>query len=315
MRHRSFDSVSRRAAAGFTIPELLVVISIMLLLFTVGLPNLKSLFKSARGESGPQIVSAAAATARAYATRSPYFSVGDYQGTAIIVTPANELRIAEHNPSATGPIGDPQSQPPNLLSGAGNAGYSDVPGLEYVQLPEDTGLVGVVRDDTGGLKLLAPPFAIRYNRMGNLVAFSKKDVASGGGSTQASAFGSDFVYYDGFDYNGQYANSNPRGRAATYDPKDYDPGFNLQGRTTRNYDTTRSRFKLPFEELETVVGVIFFSRSELEGMSGGSGYPNNTTESMLKSAGGKLTPAVTTWLLQNGQLLMFNRYTGAATTK
>ena len=96
---------------GFTLIEMLVVVSVIAALMAVSFPVLRAMNRNTSQTLSVNAVAIAATTARAYATRNiefvstlmpgtPAEGMGVYSGAAAIFTPANEIRIAENTPAA-----------------------------------------------------------------------------------------------------------------------------------------------------------------------------------------------------------------------
>jgi len=188
------EATSRR---GFSIIELLVVISIIVIMGLIAMPFLRSMNASTRLDGGVAAVTVAIASARPYAMRSvsivdpldlfrynPTGITPHYAGTAVIFGPSGEARIVQHNHLAESEEGGGNpiylSAYPHLglLPGANRGQLStatriaDKPAnlaafepvdetMEFVRLPLGVNVVGVVRTSSG-TKLLSPPFAIRF---------------------------------------------------------------------------------------------------------------------------------------------------------
>jgi prepilin-type N-terminal cleavage/methylation domain-containing protein len=307
---------NRPGRRGFTLAELLIVITVIVLLFTIAIPSMKTMLKSGGVEAASTIIGSATATVRAYSGRPTAFTYGDYQGTAMIFTPANEIRFT---------INDE-----NTVDGSGNrliskypteGGYVDIAGQAYINMPSNLGVVGITRGGTTAiLQLFTPPFAIRFNSQGEMIARS----ATTSGASQYDGN----VYYDG-NGDGKCVESKTRNSfyasgasspAATYDPLEWDPtGVKYPakndattnagiatGVATTSYE---GKFKLPFEQIDTVVGVIFYSKSDFQaaGLSlAGSATAGSGAPVVCCAAA---DPG--TWIMNNGKTFFFNRLTGA----
>jgi len=163
---------------AFTLTELLIIIGIIAILMTVGLPAIKAMFASAGVDSAYTLVSSAVSGARAQMAKGRHIIRGDdalpYMGSAaVFVENANgeiEIHITRHNDF---PDYAPPPAPPPVRSL-----YSDVLNIPPVILPAGVGVAGISRD---GVTLLICPeklpsasapygFAIRFNRQGQLAA-------------------------------------------------------------------------------------------------------------------------------------------------
>ncbi len=281
-------------SAGFTLAELMIVITVIVLLFTVVMPNVGSMLTRGRMTSAISAISAGVSAARTNASLPPAFRVGTFQGAAIIVTPQSELRIVRHDDSVVdGSSNKLIEKDPPL------AGYKDVGGQDYISIPQDAGIVGIVRTGSTATdrQLLAPPFAIRFDRYGHLIARQGAD---------------DAVYYDG-NSDGKAVTSKTRTAPYGTTPYNADKWDPFSGKYTGDggYDTSTSspdrhttthKYKQPFEQLETVIGIIIYSKTEFWNAgndleSGGTSGGINTTDR--------------DWILSNGTPMFFNRYSGA----
>ena len=259
---------------GFTLTELLVVIGVIVLLLTLVVPNLSALMGSEDVANGINGFSAAVSTARSNAGNTTPFRRGKYQGTAVVVTGANELRVVR-NIDAFG-----------LGAHAQAKVYEDVPNQNYILVPDGVGVLGIARG-TAGVKLVAPPFALRFNPRGMLVARSANisDI-------------DELTHYDG-NKDGTF-DSNTRDSTA-YDPHEYDikhADYDI----AKAFDSTNGHI-LPFERLENVGGVILYLKEDLWN----SGVTQIGAEGKIES----LTSDPGTWIQENGTVIHFNRYTGS----
>lgn len=268
---------------AYTLTELLVVIAVIILLLSIAVPGLSKLMNAGKQDSAIGAFSAAVALTRSYAGRNPVFDGPyGYQGVAIIATPANELRIVEHIEESRGPAtGGPflaYSAPPY-------AGYRDIANEPYVTIPTGVGVVGITRNDPNFVRLVAPPFALRFDPNGHLIV---------------RAAGAQGVVYDGngdmgWDYNDTRPNM--------YDPLAWDP--ETSGKTATNYNANTQKYLLDFENLETVIGVIAYNKKDLQN----AGH-NLAADSNAAYTGG-VNKEAAAWILENGRVLFFNRYSGA----
>ena len=237
--------------SAFTLIELVVVIVIIGIVIAVLFPALGAMRRSARTTGGQNAVKTAIIAARAYATRdlnARFIDIastgkhGQYSGVAALFTPANEIRLVENTPYAV----DHKNKLLEIKPPPRQNGYIDIPGREYIRLPSDIGVMGIRRGGSFSdpvLRLLAPPFAVRFNERGQLIARSKEG----------------HVYYDG-DYNGVWTIGSRR--PPNYAPHQWDPeasGFKK--------DSSARRYQLPFEQVETVAGVIVYEKSSFHQLS------------------------------------------------
>lgn len=280
---------------GFTLTELLIVIVVIVLLFTVAVPQFSKMINDGIEDSAVSVISAATATARVYATRTQSFSAGSYQGAALLFTPSGEVRIVRHIEEAVDGGGNRlvDKSPPL-------AGYADLPGEDFFSLPEAVGVVGITRGGgigSGALYMMPPPFAIRFNSDGTLIS---RRTAKGSSSNMA-------MYYDG-DISGTWVLSNTR--AAGYNPNVYDPRSSSY--ISSNLHSS-GKIKFGIDGIDTVVAVIAYNRQELADANvDGDGIPENDLIGIAPA--GQVKAQVANWLKANGRVMYFNRYTGTAVT-
>ena len=282
-------------SAGFTLAELLVVITVIVLLFTVVAPQFSGMISAGIEDSAVSVISAATATARVYATRTQSFSAGSYQGAALLFTPSGEVRIVRHVESAVdgnGTVRLVDKNPPH-------AGYEDLPGEDFFNIPEAVGVVGVTRGGAnvaaGELYIMPPPFAIRFNSDGSLI--SRRTLK--GSSNRA-------MYYDGTG-DGRCTLTGAGLRTSSYNANLYDP--RSSDYVSSNFVAGLGKIRFGIDGIDTVVAVIAFNMNDfLE-----AGYKLGGTGASLGSQG-QVSSAAATWLKNNGRTIYFNRYTGTAIT-
>ncbi len=280
-KHRCYPAawIDRSHAAGVTFGELIVVVSLITILLGTMIPGMVALRQTSQEQIGVNTVRVAVASIRAYATLDqpnledtgePDFAGLRYKGTAVLFTPAGEIRMLEHNQAAR------SGSDANTLIGPNRIGFADIPGRDYVMLPQDVGVVGIARG--AGLYLFTPPFAVRFNKHGHLIA----------GRTDGR-----YLYYDSDD-SGVYSVSINRTSRGDYNPDHL------------NFTRTNGRYDLPdIEKIDTVFGVAVYSKSQLRRAMGQNAHTGS-------GAQGSLEPGVRDWILENGHVLLFNRYTGDA---
>jgi len=269
-----------RYRAGFSLMELLVVISIIAIIMAISFPFINALRNGSRIEAGLNTVGVASDVARQWVGPSRWatdFSTAggggaSYSGTAVIFCPTREARITINDRAANSAAGLLE-----LLVPAKN-GYADKKALEYISLPGGTGLAGIWRDpaNPGNYRLLAPPFALAYDEDGHL-SFGDAE---------------GLIYYDA-DYDGQYDTVNKR--TAGYEPDDWD-------RDEAPLNATEGLRELPFEAIECVAGIILYDLDEAKAegydFSGGGAYVEGTDTAALN------------WLKANGRTVFFSPHTG-----
>lgn len=271
---------SRRRAAGFSLVELLVTISIILIVVGISFPFINSLQNGSRIEAGLNTIGVASDVARQWVGPSRWatdFSTpggggAEYSGTAAIFCPTREIRITINDRAANSDAGlimELEIPPKN--------GYEDKRNLEYISIPSGTGLAGIWRDPTnpGSYRLIAPPFALAYDEDGHL------------------HFGDDrgLIYYDG-DFSGFYNTAQTR-------PGGYDP--TTWSREDRNrFNDTEGTFELPFEAIECVAGIIAYDLDDALG----EGYDFTGGGSYVEGSPADL------WFRENGRTVFFSPHTG-----
>lgn len=262
---------------GFTITELIIVISLAAITLGAVLPGVSAMRHMNQTKAATNAIGTAVTAARAFAssnqadfkdTGDPAYAGFTYSGVAILFTPAGELRVVENQQNAEVTAGSD-----NFLESLNRNGYRDIPGRDYIRLPRDSGVVGIARNATG-LLLLTPPFAIRFTEHGSLVA--------------ALSSSDRLVYYDG-----DYDNGHGTSARGSYDSDDWDPNVNS------SVGQNQGRYLLPFEEIETVVGVMVYSKRDLRG----AGFNHDGT-------GSGINTAARDWILANGESIFFSRHTG-----
>lgn len=257
---------------AFTLMELVVVIAIIGVVVGLGVPLMRAMMRGSAETSGVNTIAIAAETARRLATatrnmKDPLADGGPSSGTALIVTNSGEVRLVQHTNAE------------DVVDATNGKAYVDVINRDYISLSKRTGIVGIKRNgaDEDDLDFVAPPFAVRFNAQGNLV-FGDPDKANGLYA----------VYYDG-DYDGEYDAGRDR-------PNGYDPALTAFS----NWNTTEHKYELPFDAIETVVGVMVFDNTDIPFLAAGAGDPYIRGD----SEAGRL-------LLEHGTAVFFNRVTGA----
>lgn len=287
MRH--YTSNHRRRSRGFSITELLVSISLVVLLIGITYPFISAVTTGSRVEAGLNIVGMSADVARQWVQAESWANDGSttaptresYSGTAAIYCPTREIRIVKNDRRA-------QDTGGNYLEDTGDSvnGYSDLSQVDYILIPDGVGVAGIERFGNGAndVRFIAPPFAVAFNELGQL------NYGDGG-----------LIYYDADD-NGAYDLA--EGRGGTYNPSEWN-GERAAGETdpdgTSNYTASQS-LTLPFEAIECVPGVVIYSTQEF-------------TEAGFDFDGGGralATDAEGQWLIENGETIFFSPHTGVA---
>jgi len=266
---------------GFTIIEMMVVVSIVVILLAVGFPTLWKLERESRVSQGSNALSVSTSATRALATRGKAnlttVPQATYSGTACIVAPNQEIRITENHQGA--------QNGGNYLEPAFN-GYVDIPGRDYVGFPEGVNIAGIYRDVAGNAKLLAPPFAIRFDRNGKLVAGLADDKR---------------VIYDA-NYNGSWDTSSTR--PGSYNPIGWDANPEDE-----HFNQSAGKYEWRFENIETVIGAVVFNQFALNDLAVDDGNPDNDMQNGRGGAGDFHANAKD-WIFKHGKVNIFSRQTG-----
>lgn len=264
---------SPACSRGFSLVELLVVISIAAILLALSVPSVRGLLLQGQVASASTALSAAADSARRLA-KDRAVQVGfpeeaRFAGVAMVVTPTGEIRMTVNEPdaredlsSAGVPTGEylTEGDPDKRYSG-----FRDIEDLDYIALTAGVDLYGIDRDASGNLIYLPAPFAIRFSPSGRIVIGSLQSWTVGGSAgSGATKFTPEetkdrLVVYRKFDDNtgtrtydkpvapitaGHRTNLfNPL--AGAYAPKTWSP----------TWSQASERFDLPFGILEAVGAV------------------------------------------------------------
>ncbi|MEM8737362.1 MAG: prepilin-type N-terminal cleavage/methylation domain-containing protein [Planctomycetota bacterium] len=328
----TYPSPSHRRRPGFTLIELLVVISIAVVLLGISFPIMRQMVRSSSTRVAADSVSNGVAAARAFATRYKPFTDRDsngktseddgdgYSGAAVIVTPANELRIVENFETAADGTARLELPPSGVFI---RNGYSHIPDVDDLRIPGRATVLGIRRIETLSgnslIELLPPPFAISFNRRGGMVV---RDAAISGLFPNNSR-SDGFVYYDS-DGDGSFDTSSDRASASGVALSDFSRGVaplitdSGPARVEDKREPMIGRRVMPFERFEPVVGVVVFVPNEV---------PRDVFADNVSSlpydpdqvAAYRLDPADTSvknlleWASKpgNGEVLFFNRSTGA----
>lgn len=315
---------TRRPSTGFTLIEMLVVVSIITIVLALSFPMIGAMKRDSSASSGVNTVAIAVASARRYATNPDYRFVrsdidatntdtnepGLYSGVAAIFTPAGEIRLAKnaegakwgrgwylerHGPSRTDI--QPAGQPSRELNG-----FADI-GLDYIQLGSDVGVVGITRNsrvNPNDPPLLIPaPFAVWFDQNGYLITT--------GQDTAGNDLQYQFVYYDG-NYNNSYQCTADRWNAAPYNPNEFNPNHGDFNKS--NYDIAKEKYILPFERLEAVIGVFVYSQEAFENAVEDGLFDHWDVGVSSTAKINANNPKYWDWMKANGQMILFSRQTG-----
>lgn len=336
-------------ARAFTLLELLTVIVIIGLLSAVIVPTISALTRGGRVEAGMNTLSAAVSVARALIWRDTAMiedlptgagvwaqSPNGYSGVALLVT-AREIRFVENYAGAVDGSNQPRAL--ELINGVADPWdrprylnpFRDIEGVDDIRLPAGVGLAGISRggSDNGEFQFLAPPFAIRFDPDGRIVH---------GKTTQDR-----WVFYNG---NGdtRLVAGNPtpydripitssRSGAGNLDPDEWDPSspeyasLPLAQRRDKwlrdpvSNELTR-RLRLPFEGIDTVLGVVIYDKNKFQQLFDGQvqeGWPSFEVSAANVNPFADRQPSyeatVAAFLLREGRMVFFNRYTGTLVTQ
>ena len=305
MRH---PPPSQRRRFGFTVMELLVVVIMISAVSAIIFPALGGMMRDTRRASAINTIGVAVAAARSYAIREIVFaaklegeieSKDGYSGAAVIFTPYGELRLVENSQLARDGLGnaleladlDPD---PGRVSDLGRNGYADIPGVDYLKLPRGYGAVGIMRiesdtPDTPGMVLLTAPFAIRFDEFGHLVVGRKSSAEDR------------LVFYDG-NYDEKYNVTGSRPSfyfVEVWDPES--PRYGL-GPGSPGFDPVAKKNRLPFEQIDTVVGILLYSKSEM--------VEAGVNLNVVSASAPNINEDGYAWLMANGEPIYFGRTTG-----
>ncbi len=271
-----------RDANGFTLPEMLLVLSIAAILIGLSLPMLGAMRRDAGRAAAVSAVSAATNAAHIYNDRlqptdkdaagfPPYPIGANHSGTAALFTPSGKIRLVVNDQGASRVPGS--TDPADYLEPSEN-GYRDIGDLDYVTIPSGGAVAGVIRTGSG-LEMVPPPFAVGFTSAGHLAMDGRA------------------VVYDA-NYDGAYNSANSR-------PSNYDPDA-WNGRLSGGpaLDATTGRYPLPFEHIETVTAVLVYDAGHFR-------------DAGLTWADGDAA-ARRDWFLENGRAINFSPLTGLAIT-
>lgn len=284
MRQTCLTSPARRARTrGFTLTELLVAISIIILIIGITFPVISSIQNGSRIEAGLNTVGMSADVARQWVAPSAWeddvanqVDGERYSGSAALYCPTGEIRIVVNFRNAKDGALYLEEVAPE------QNGYWDLSGVDYISIPDGVGVAGIQRTGPGNndVRFLAPPFAIAFNEHGQM--------------SMGDANGR--IYYDkDGDFNFNRNNTRPGG----YDPSNWDGEDGAQNAEVDEDTLVR---ELPFEAIECVPGVVIYDLDDFTGA--GHDFSGGGTVDLNSAAG--------QWLQENGQTLFFSPNTGVA---
>jgi len=331
-------TTDRPGTRGFTLVELIVVLSIIVIASAITFPFLGAMTRDLAASNGVNTVQAATTAARAYATRDRSSLVigfdtvtgepisADYSGAAALFTPNNLIRLVENDGAGLrlqnrdGLIEVAYKSDNIVLNG-----FEDIVGREPIQLDANVGVVGIVRSndsatyparDGSTTAFIPPPFAVWFSQAGSVVAGVPLPNSSGSAAERDAVDRSRnrLLYYDWDQADGleTYARdlppdgdwnavnrSNPeRGGGGTYDVDEFDPSSPDYDRGIA-FNDNLNREAIPFEEIETVIGVVVYDKREFR--DAGLDWPDSPSGS-----------AIAQWLVDNGTAVFFSPTSGVA---
>jgi len=275
---------------GFTLIELMFVIGVIGITLGLAFPAITALTAQVDTSAGVNAINTAITAARAVAVEPKQgarfqdidgsASLDGYSGAAMIVTPAGEIRFAMNTPYAQSAGNDFLE----LISPDNFNGYADVPNLDAVELPGNAGVVGLVRSDTGAPSLIPPPFGIRFNEDGHLIPSATSTTGNNAPK---------MIVYDS-DGDGTYDRS--ADRTSSYNPDSVDPAYGSPSRTSEG------QWSFDIEIFESVAAVAVYDEND---------FRNSGHSLAATGAGGNpISTTARDWILANGTVLFFNRYSG-----
>ena len=285
---RQPSSQTRRGRRGFSITELLVSISLVVLLIGITYPFLAAVTSGSRVEAGLNIVGMSSDVARQWVQAKSWANDGStsaptlesYSGTAAIYCPTNEIRIVFNDRTAEATSGTPA-----FLEDRGTSvnGFKDISEVDYIRIPDGVGIAGIERTgpNAGDVRFIAPPFAIAFNELGQI------------------SYGDNngYIYYDGNGSNDYNTGANRASVSGGYNPSEW-----ANDRDAAGDYTSKSSLTLPFEAIECVPGVVVFSLDNFE--KAGLSFDGGGIATLPSDEG--------QWLQENGEIIFFSPHTGVA---
>lgn len=276
-----------RRSAGFTISEMIVTVAIIVVLIGLSIPAIRVMQAETALEAGQTVVGMSAEVARQWVEPEAWEPEAtddvmneSYTGTAAIYAPTGEVRLVANSSKARATSGTPEfleDREPALN------GYLDINGLDYINIPNNVGIVGI-RRDAGSVEFIAPPFAIAFDGGGHLF--------------HGDADG--LIYYDS---NGDGLFDVDDDRPNDYNPREWD-GESTGARNLDVISPARPVKALPFEAIETVAGVVIYSTTQFNerGFGDSSGLRSGGAAGLSSQAG--------IWFREEGVVLFFSPHTG-----
>ncbi len=298
---RSDSRAAGPRARGFTLTELLVVISIMVLLIAITFPVISAMQNGSRIEAGLNTIGMSADVARQWVGPSRWdedttdaVQGEKYSGSAAIYCPTGEIRIVTNFRNARTPAGGANGNRYledwySPSSPVGPNGYIDRDGVDYINIPSGVGVAGILRTGNGAndVVYLAPPFAIAFNENGQM---SFGDINGR-------------IYYDGYAAKGSKSDFRfdlSSTRPNSYNPEDWDGQSNANNEDVM--DPLRPIRALPFEAIECVAGVVIYDADDFK--QAGFNFAGGGSVALSSAAG--------QWLQTNGKTVFFSPHTGVA---
>ncbi len=335
----------RTTRIGFTLIEMLIVVSITAIVLAMSFPMIGAMKRDVTATAGVNTVAVAVASARRYASAPHDFlddlvpddpadsdtlgsQLGVYSGVAAIFTPAGEIRLARNESSAlfldgvdakslerhgpdrsiaTGLMVQATGLPKFELNG-----FADIQ-IDYTLLGSDAGVAGIFRDTTVAFDdppiLLPPPFALWFNQNGYMVTTGIDQQTN---DIREYAY----AYYDGdgdgfYQVIGTSGSGQPSDRPAIYNPNLYNPHHGEFD--SANWNDAEEKYILPFEKIEAVIGLYIFSQeafdNAVDNWIDGKTDANIAAPPWIDTASADHT-ARWEWMKLNGKMLLFSRQTG-----
>jgi len=321
--------------SGFTIIELLVVITIAAVLMALSFPMINAMQRDNSASAGINTVTLAVTVARRYATDpqfrfvnpdiNPANNIADeqglYSGVAAVFTPAGEVRLTKNYESAvyrynnlfwylerSGPRVHDRVTLDEQITGQPERelnGFTDI-NLDYILLGSDVGVAGITRDmnlvdfDEPPL-LIPPPFAVWFDQSGYLISTGQDPFTGTPNDYQ-------YAYYDG-NRDGNYRVDLDRWNTSVtpYNPNEFNPNHGDYIRD--NYDDIEGKYLLGIEKLEAVIGVYVFSQEAFD-TAVQDGVLESWADGLDNPRDMSANEDYWEWMQENGEMILFSRQTG-----